>query len=59
MPKHQSVLNVGASLHQAVEAYFDGHPLDHDDDVKAEHGLHAFDDPYDGLLDTTATGLWS
>lgn len=59
MPKQQSVLTSGASLHQVLEAYFDSHPLDRDDDVEAEHGCHVFDDRQEGLLNTTALGLWS
>lgn len=43
MSKHQNVLVIGASLGQMADAYFDEHPLDHDDDVEAEHDVHAFD----------------
>lgn len=54
MPKYQSVLECGASLSKGIEAYFDLHPLDHDDDVAAEHGFHAFDDYDDSIVNTTA-----
>ena len=52
MPKAQSVLICGASLGQMADAYFDDHPLDHDDDIEAEHGVHAFD-VEDDLINTT------
>lgn len=38
-----NVLESGASLLQAAEAYLDSHPLDHDDDVEAERGVHVFE----------------
>lgn len=57
MSKNQSVLSCGASLDRAVAAYFDGHPLDHDDDIQAEHGAHAFDFGYDDSNINTTAGL--
>lgn len=53
MPKQSSVLEVGASLGQALEAYFDYAPLDHDDDIGHEAGSHVFDDVDESAVNTT------
>lgn len=53
MPQRHNVLSCGASLLQAAEAYFDTHPLDHDDDIEAEHGVHAFESYDDSNVNTT------
>lgn len=37
-----NILETGASLIQARDAYQEVHPLDHEDDVEAEHGTVAF-----------------
>ncbi len=49
-----NVLSTGATLIQAAEAYYDTHPLDHDDDVEAELGVHAFEAD-DSVINTTMT----
>ena len=42
MYQNTCVLEAGASLDQATAAYLDQHPLDHDDDIAAEHGVASF-----------------
>jgi hypothetical protein len=53
MPKQSNVLVCGADIYQAIHAYLDGHPLDHDDDVEAERGMHAFEENEEGLVNST------
>lgn len=50
-----NVLSTGATLIQAAEAYYDTHPLDHDNDVEAELGGRVFDDDDDSIVNTTMT----
>ncbi len=49
-----NVLSTGATLIQAAEAYYDTHPLDHDNDVEVELGGHVFDED-DSVINTTMT----
>lgn len=43
MSNNQNVLACGATLFQAVDAYFDMHPVDDEDAAQVELGSHIFD----------------